>query len=227
MQICCKIDFDSVLAFKKAITKLTGFWNTVKFEVWPHRNFGEKPGLIKAFSNEPVQILFIWILIEYEHSSYWFHLIKLIESVTWLFIVSRQNNFSYKLITNTCCGIKFVDSSSQMCCKFRLFLQKLQEFPTKNVICDVIPWKCWWHKRPTEFVWCTTKYCLFTERIYGKIILLCYDFQFNQFRSRPMNFEANRCLLLRYESQLKQPMCTVLKLLITMLITLVCYIAEI
>ena len=35
-----------------------------------------------------------------------------------------------------------------------------------------------------------------------------------------MNFEVNRCLLLRYESQLKQPMCTVLKLLITMLIIL-------
>jgi hypothetical protein len=88
MQICCKFDFDPVPALKKAITKLTGFWNTVKFEVWPHRNVGENPGLIKAFSNEPVQILLIWILIEYEHSSYWFYLIKVIESVTWLIIVS-------------------------------------------------------------------------------------------------------------------------------------------
>jgi hypothetical protein len=42
MQIGCKIDFDPVHAFKKAITKLRGFRNTVKFEVWLHRNVGGK-----------------------------------------------------------------------------------------------------------------------------------------------------------------------------------------
>jgi len=56
MQICCKFDFDSVPAFKKATTKLMGFLKHRKIRSLTPRNVGGKPGLIKAFTNEPVEI---------------------------------------------------------------------------------------------------------------------------------------------------------------------------